>query len=227
MLGLAAAASYAATPDGLGTTSTSRWQSVMTRLRRLQEDRRGRRNLRAARAREAIAQAAVRQLSEELAVLVPQVFAAEQAALLFWRYQVAIGDAAQRGFEQHLAAYSMRRSRGVWRPITDWWRGAPPVVPDANKEVTSVAGEQSDWADQVARVTMAAKRVLVRRGLLDITHGLRVPQPTARPPAYPTGTPAGPGGNGAEAVVTDGDRPSRTGGHDHHSGTLARADEGG
>jgi hypothetical protein len=182
LLGLAIAASYAATLPGAASTNASRWWSVTSWLRRLQHERRSRRWLRAARAREATAHAAVRQLREELAVLVPQLFAAEQSALLFWRYQVAIGDATQRGFEQHLAAYSLRRSRGVWRPITDWWRGAPPAPSKAGEGFVSVGGEAPDWGNQVARVTMAAKRVLVRRGLLDITHGLRLPSLPGAPP---------------------------------------------
>jgi len=91
----------------------------------------------------------VRQLREELAVLVPQLFAAEQAALLFWRYQVAIGDATQHAFEQHLAAFSMRRSRGLWRPIKDWWWGATPPVPEVTETgLPSVGAGQSDWTDQ-------------------------------------------------------------------------------
>jgi hypothetical protein len=175
LLGLATAAAYAATPGGSGTPEISRWRWMTTRLRRLRSDHRHRRDLRAARSREAAARAAPRQLREELAVLVPQLFAAEQAALLFWRYQVAIGDAAQHSFEQHLAAYSLRRSRGVRRPIVDWWRGATPTPPRTGEEPASIGGDQPDWGNQVARVTMAAKRVLVRRGLLDITHGLRLP----------------------------------------------------
>ena len=175
LLGLATVWSFAATPHGAAATNASRWRSVTSWLERHRQDRRSRRQLQGARAREAAAQAAVRQLREELAVLVPQLFAAEQSALLFWRYQVAIGDATRRGFEQQLAAYSMRRSRGVWRPITDWWRGGPPAPAGADAGFISVGEEQPDWGDQVARITMAAKRVLVRRGLLDITHGLRRP----------------------------------------------------
>jgi hypothetical protein len=44
----------------------------------------------------------------------------------------------------------------------------------------------------VARVTMAAKRVLVRRGLLDITHGLRLPSLPGGQAADHNGSPAGP-----------------------------------
>jgi hypothetical protein len=176
LLGLATAVSSAAIPERPGTTDAERWRSVLARLRRLRQDHRGGRRHRAALAREAAAQSMVRQLREELAVLVPQLFAAEQAALLFWRYQVAIGDATQHAFEQHLAAFSMRRSRGVWRPIKDWWWGATPPVPEVTETgLPSVGAGQSDWTDQVAQLTMAAKRVLVRRGLLDITHGLRLP----------------------------------------------------
>jgi hypothetical protein len=190
LLGLATAAAYAATPHGTDAAGPSRWRSLTSWLRRHRQRRRNRRQLRAARAREAAAQAAVHQLGEELAVLVPQLFAAEQSALLFWRYQVAIGDATQRGFEQHLAAYSMRRTRGVWRPVTDWWRGSPPAPAEAGEGVASIAEGQPDWADQLARVTTAAKRVLVRRGLLDITHGLRLP--SSLPGAPPTGYNGGP-----------------------------------
>jgi hypothetical protein len=182
LLGLATAASYAATPRWAAAANASRWRSVTSWLRRHQQKRRRRQDLRAARAREAAVQAAVGQLREELAVLVPQLFAAEQSALLFWRYQVAIGDATQRGFEQHLAVQSMRRSRGVWRPITEWWRGASPAPSEAGEGFVSVGGEAPDWANQVAQVTMAAKRVLVRRGLLDITHGLRMPSLPGAPP---------------------------------------------
>jgi hypothetical protein len=176
LLGLATAVSYAAIPERPGSADADRWRSVVGRLRRLREDRRGRHQYRAALAQEAAAQSMLRQLREELAVLVPQLFAAEQAALLFWRYQVAIGDATQHAFEQHLAAFSRQRSKGMWRPIKDWWWGATPPVPEVTGSgLTSVGAGQSDWADQVAQVTMAAKRVLVRRGLLDITHGLRLP----------------------------------------------------
>jgi hypothetical protein len=182
LLGLATAASYAATPRWAAAADASRWRSVTSWLRRNQQQRRRHKDLRAARAREAAAQAAVGQLREELAVLVPQLFAAEQSALLFWRYQVAIGDATQRGFEQHLAAHSMRRSRGVRRPITEWWRGASPAPSEAGEGFVSVGDEGPDWVNQVARVTMAAKRVLVRRGLLDITHGLRMPSLPGAPP---------------------------------------------
>ena len=92
----------------------------------------------------------------------------------------------QRGFEQHLATYSMRRTRGVWRPDTDWWRGSPPAPAEAGEGFASIGEEQPDWADQLARVTMAAKRVLVRRGLLDITYGLRLAPslPGAPPPDH-------------------------------------------
>jgi hypothetical protein len=190
LLGLATAASYAATPRWAAAANASRWRSVSSWLRRHQQKRRRRRDLQAARAREAAAQAAVGQLREELAVLVPQLFAAEQSALLFWRYQVAIGDATKRGFEQHLAAQSMRRSRGVWRPITEWWRGASPAPSEAGEGFVSVGSEGPDWANQVARVTMAAKRVLVRRGLLDITHGLRMPSLLGAPPLDHNGSPA-------------------------------------
>ena len=82
LLGLATAWSYAATPRGAAATNASRWRSVTSRLERHQQDRRSRRQLQDARAREAAAHAAVRQLREELAVLVPQLFAAEQSALL-------------------------------------------------------------------------------------------------------------------------------------------------
>jgi hypothetical protein len=163
---------------------------VTSWLERHQHDRRSRRQLEGARAREAAAHAAVRQLREELAVLVPQLFAAEQSALLFWRYQVAIGDATQHGFEQHLAAYSRRRSQGGWRPISEWWRGTPPEPPQAGDAVASIGEDQPDWADQVARVTTAAKRVLVRRGLLDITHGLRLPSMPGAPAVGHNGGPA-------------------------------------
>ena len=144
LLGLATAVSYMAIPDRLGVTDADPWQALVPRLRRLRQDRRNHRRLRAAPAREAAAQATVRQLREQLAVLVPQLFAAEQAASLFWRYQVAIGDAAQHAFEQHLAAFTMRRSRGAWRPVRDWWRGATPVAPGAAGRLTSVGEAQSD-----------------------------------------------------------------------------------
>jgi hypothetical protein len=42
----------------------------------------------------------------------------------------------------------------------------------------------------VARVTTAAKRVLVRRGLLDITHGLRLPSMPGAPAVGHNGGPA-------------------------------------
>jgi hypothetical protein len=191
LLGLATAASYAATPHGADGVDASRWRSLTSWLQRQRQRRRSRRQLRAAVDREAAVRAAVHQLGEELAVLVPQLFAAEQSALLFWRYQVAIGDATQRGFEQHLAAYSMRRTRGFWRPVTDWWRGSPPAPADAGEGVASIGEEQPDWGDQLARVTTAAKRVLVRRGLLDITHGLRLaPSLPGAPPAGRNGGPA-------------------------------------
>jgi hypothetical protein len=200
LLGLATAVCYTAIPDRPGADPR---QALVARLRRLRRDRRSHRRLRAALARESAAEATVRHLREQLAVLVPQLFAAEQAALLFWRYQVAIGDAAQHAFEQHLATFSMRRSRGVWRPIRDWWCGAAPAVPEAVRQPPSVGAAQSDWGDQVARVTMAAKRVLVRRGLLDITHGLRLP---ALPGALAEQLDGGPAGNGPEAVAGDGHR---------------------
>jgi hypothetical protein len=205
LLGLATAASYAATPRSAAAADAARWRSVGSWLWRYRQERRRRRDLQAARAREAAAQAAVRHLREELAVLVPQLFAAERSALLFWRYQVAIGDATQRGFEQHLAAYSMRRSRGVWQPITEWWRGASPVPSGAGEGFVSVGGEGPDWANQVAQVTMAAKRVLVRRGLLDITHGLRVP---SLPGALPLD------GNGSSPAARS--DPDPVGGDSHH-----------
>ena len=191
LLGLATAVSYAAPPRGADATNASRWRSIAGWLRRRQQARRSRRQLEAARTLETSAQTTVRELRKELAVLVPQLFAAEQSALLFWRYQIAIGDAAQRGFEQHLAAYSMRRSRGAWRPITDWWRGAPLTPPGTDEGFISVGQEQTDWGDQVARITMAATRVLVRRGLLDITHGLRRAIPPGAPPLDHNGSPAG------------------------------------
>jgi hypothetical protein len=191
LLGLATAASYAATPQGAEAADASRWRSATGWLRQRRQRHRSQRSLRRARAREAAAQAAVHQLSEELAVLIPQLFAAEQSALLFWRYQVAIGDATQHGFEQHLAAYSRRRSRGGWRPISDWWRGTPPAPPQAGEAVASIGQDQPDWGDQVARVTAAAKRVLVRRGLLDITHGLRLPSSPGAPAVDRNGGPAG------------------------------------
>jgi hypothetical protein len=181
LLGLATAASYTATPPGAEAAIASRWRSAAGWLWQRRQRGRSRRSLRVARAREAAAQAAVHQLSEELAVLIPQLFAAEQSALLFWRYQVAIGDATQHGFEQQLAAYSRRRSRGGWRPITDWWRGTPPAPPVAGDAAASIGEDQPDWGDQVARVTATAKRVLVRRGLLDITHGLRLPSMPGAP----------------------------------------------
>jgi hypothetical protein len=40
------------------------------------------------------------------------------------------GKPAQRGLEQRPAAYGLRRSRGIWRPISDW-RGAPPACLNA------------------------------------------------------------------------------------------------
>jgi hypothetical protein len=204
LLGLATAVSYAAIPNGPGATDTDRWQAVVARLRQLRQDRRRRRRLRAALAREAAAHATVRQLREQLAVLLPQLFAAEQAALLFWRYQVAVGDATQHAFEQYLAAFTVRRSRGVWQPVRDWWCGAMPAAPDAAGRFTSVGAAQPDWAAQVAQVTTAAKRVLVRRGLLDITHGLRLPSLSGVPPAQRNGSPAG---RNPAKVAGDGDRP--------------------
>jgi hypothetical protein len=208
LLGLATAASYAAIPHGADGVDASRWRSLTSWLGRHRQRRRSRRQLRAARDREAAVGAAVHQLGEELAVLVPQLFAAEQSALLFWRYQVAIGDATQRGFEQHLAAYSMRRTRGVWRPVTDWWRGSPPAPAEAGEGVASIGEEQPDWGDQLARVTTAAKRVLVRRGLLDITHGLRL-APSV-PGAPPAGHNGGPARTQPDPAAGDGHRPTAT-----------------
>jgi hypothetical protein len=205
LLGLAAAVAYAAIPDRTGARDDDRSRSAV--LHQLQEHRRRRRQLRTARAREAAAQAAARQLREELALLVPQLFAAEQAALLFWRYQVAIGAAARHAFEQHLAAFTTRRSRGVWRPITAWWLGAPRLVSDAGTGFAS-AGEapsawgDSEWNDQVARVTMAAKRALVRRGLLDITHTLWL---SRLPGASPAGN-GGPARGIADVIAGNSDR---------------------
>jgi hypothetical protein len=204
LLGLATAVAYMAIADRLGAGDADRLPALAARLRRLRQDRRNHRRLRAALAREAGAQATVRQLRQQLAILVPQLFAAEQAALLFWRYQVAIGDAAQYAFEQHLAAFTMRRSRGAWRPIRDWWRGTTPAVPGAPRQLTSVGTAQPDWSDQVARVTMAAKRVLVRRGLLDITHGLRL---APLPGASTVQRDGGPVASQPEAVDGDGHRP--------------------
>ena len=201
LLGLATAGSYAASSHGAASPTASRGRSVASWLRRHRQDRRGRRQLEAAQAREAAAQAAVCQLREELAVLVPQLFAAEQSALLFWRYQVAIGDALQRGFAQHLAAYSTRRSRGVWQPVVGWWRGAPSAPSGADAGFVSVGEQQPDWGEQVARITMAAKRVLVRRGLLDITHGLRRPSLAGAPPSDHNG---GPAASVPDAVPGDG-----------------------
>ena len=40
------------------------------------------------------------------------------------------GEPAQRGFEQHLSGYGLRRSGGIWRPISDWWCGVPPAHPN-------------------------------------------------------------------------------------------------
>jgi hypothetical protein len=205
LLGLAAAVAYAAIPDRTGARVGERSRSAV--LHQLQEHRRRRRQLRTARAREAAAQAAARQLREELALLVPQLFAAEQAALLFWRYQVAIGAAARHAFEQHLAAFTMRRSRGVWRPIAAWWLGVPRLVSDAGTEFASADEApsewgDSEWSDQVARVTMAAKRALVRRGLLDITHTLWLSR-------LPGASPAGNGGqarNIADVIAGNSDR---------------------
>jgi hypothetical protein len=205
LLGLAAAVAYAAIPDRTGARDDDRSRSAV--LHQLQEHRRRRRQLRTARAREAAAQAAARQLREELALLVPQLFAAEQAALLFWRYQVAIGAAARHAFEQHLAAFTTRRSRGVWRPIAAWWLGAPRLVSDAGTGFAS-AGEapsewgDSEWNDQVARVTMAAKRALVRRGLLDITHTLWL---SRLPGASPAGN-GGPARGIADVIAGNSDR---------------------
>jgi hypothetical protein len=57
-----------------------------------------------------------------------------------------------------------------------WWLGASPVSDTGTGPASASAAQpepgDSEWGDQVARVTMAAKRVLVRRGLLDITHAL-------------------------------------------------------
>jgi hypothetical protein len=204
LLGLATAGSYAASPRGAAaSTDGSRWRSVARWLRRHRHDRRSRRQLQAALDREAAAQVAVSRLREELAVLVPQLFAAEQSALLFWRYQVAIGDATQREFEQQLAAYSLRRSRGAWRPISDWWRGTTPAPSGTDGGFVSVGADQPDWGEQVGRITMAAKRALVRRGLLDITHGLRQPLPPEASPVAHNGGPATSG-------------PDRRGGDGHH-----------
>jgi hypothetical protein len=203
LLGLATTVSYAAIPDRPGARDGERSRSLAARLQHFQEHRRARRQLRAARAREASAEATTRQLREELALLVPQLFAAEQAALLFWRYQVAIGDAAQHAFEQHLAAFSVRRARGAWQPIAAWWLGAPPLASEAGsgKQFASVGDQPSEWGDQVARVTMAAKRVLVRRGLLDITHALWLSRLPGAPPAG-NGRPAAGNADGAQRQPT-------------------------
>jgi hypothetical protein len=77
-------------------------------------------------------------------------------------------------------------------------------VADAAGQPTSVGAAQPDWADQVARVTTAAKRVLVRRGLLDVTHGLRLPSLSGGPPARRNGSPAG---RNPGRVTGDGDCP--------------------
>jgi hypothetical protein len=77
-------------------------------------------------------------------------------------------------------------------------------VPGAAGQLTSVGAAQPDWSDQLARVTMAAKRVLVRRGLLDITHGLRL---APLPGASTVQRDGGPAGNQPDAVDGDGHRP--------------------
>src|SRR6266542_3196472 len=156
LLGLATAVSYAAIPDRSGAGGDSRSRSVAARLGRLQENRRSRRQLRLAQAREAAAQAAVNQLREELALLVPQLFAAEQAALLFWRYQVAIGDAAQHAFQQHLAAFAKRRSRGVWRPMVEWWSGATAGRPRATRRPLPATAGARWWRRPHSNATSQA-----------------------------------------------------------------------
>jgi len=206
LLGLATAvAYYAAIPDRAGAAKVHRWRALTAFLRQAVEDRRGRRQLRVATAQEAAAHAAVRQLREQLAVLVPQLFAAEQAALLFWSYQVAIGDAAQHALRQHLSAFATQRSRGVRKPLVDWWSGTAPLVPEVRLGFTSIGEAQWDWAEQMGRVTMAAKRVLVRRGLLDITYGLRLSR-LEMPSADPGGAATRPAGGGRDPA--DGHGPS-------------------
>jgi hypothetical protein len=51
---------------------------------------------------------------------------------------------------------------------------------------------EQDYEDQVTPVTMAAKPGAVRRGLLDITHGLGRLRPPQAPPAHPDGVPTKP-----------------------------------
>ena len=46
------------------------------------------------------------------------------------RHLETSGEPAQRGFEQHLSGYGLRRSGGIWRPISDWWCGVPPAHPN-------------------------------------------------------------------------------------------------
>jgi hypothetical protein len=41
------------------------------------------------------------------------------------------GEPAQQGFEEHLSGCGLRRSGGIWRPISDWWWcEAPPACPN-------------------------------------------------------------------------------------------------
>jgi hypothetical protein len=85
-------------------------------------------------------------------------------------------------------------------------RGAP-APSEAGEAVASIGEDQPDWGDQLARVTTTAKRVLVRRGLLDITHGLRLPS-VPRPPAVDhNGSPAR---SNLDPAAGDGHRPMAT-----------------
>jgi hypothetical protein len=88
-----------------------------------------------------------------------------------------------------------------------WWLGASPPVSDSGTGSASAGAAQSEsgnseWGDQVARVTMAAKRVLVRRGLLDITHALWL---SRLPEASPAGN-GGPARSSPAAVAGNRDR---------------------
>jgi hypothetical protein len=183
------AVSYAAIPDRAGA-KVRRWRSAAARLRQLREDRQRRRKLRAAQRHEAAAQAAVRQLGGELAVLVPSCLLPSRPPSVL-AVSGCTGRRCTHALAQHLAAFARRRSRRCrdrssiggagrhqwcWRP----GQGSPQSV------------DEQDYEDQVTPVTMAAKPGAVRRGLLDITHGLRRSRPPQAPPAHPDGVPTKP-----------------------------------
>jgi hypothetical protein len=172
LLAVATVVVYAAAPRGRRGVATRELLGLLGAWwNRLQLRRAERRAVRARNKKRAL----VDRLWSSLAALAPQFAMAEIEVDLTKRAQAQHGDYIVWLFDQYLLSSIARQARSLPDRIREWLRGRPATAPVPMPVFEPTAAAMPEWPAEILRISGAARRVLVRRGLLSAEDGTAPP----------------------------------------------------